>query len=533
MKYPLGIFVALISFSLSAQSPIAAVYSGHDAAPTKSKPTYNPERIGANGFKFETLHTGINSEYSDYGSGLFRGKFISLSARKVGAIAKKDPLTNEPFTRLYCSDITVDWDLTRPLRFSYLLNKNENLGTATFSEDGNTIYFTKNRKGHTANFHMFKAKMDPERPGKWTNITAMPFNSESYSVENPHLSQDGRILYFASDMPGSVGGFDIYQITVAEDGSFGKVSSVAGKINTAADEKFPHTSMDGKFLFFSSEGHDNIGGFDVFKSRRTKTGYNTIVNLGNTINTESNEIAFIPATDKIGYISTDREGGKGEYDIYRITEYAISQNVQGKAVNFETGIPLTDALVRLVDTDGTVVATALTNTSGEYHFPVTPFEYYTVVANKEGFYSGSVIFNTDNKTPLYNADISLNVVPAEIVVTEEKSYIKIDNIQFDYDSAAIKEISTITLNMVIKTMRENTNMKVSLRAHTDTQGSSAYNLKLSNRRAASVMKYLIDKGIHPERLVSKGYGELEPLVPCTKCTDEEHEINRRIEFVIL
>ena len=321
MKYHLVLFVALISFSISAQSPIAAIYSGHDLAPNRSNPTHNSEKIGPNGFKFETLHTGINSEYSDYGSGLFKGKFISFSARKVGAIAKKDPLTKEPFTRLYCSDIDQDWDLSRPLRFSYLLNKNENLGTATFTEDGNTIYFTKNREGDTANFHLYKAEMDPERPGKWFNISAVPFNSDSYSVENPHLSTDGRTLYFASNMPNSVGGFDIYQVSVAEDGTLGKVKAVEGKINTTEDEKFPHTSKDGKFLFFSSTGHENIGGFDVFKSRRTKTGYNTIVNLGSTINTESNEVAFIPATDRIGYISTDR--GRRRRKVRYLSNYRI------------------------------------------------------------------------------------------------------------------------------------------------------------------------------------------------------------------
>ena len=202
-------------------------------------------------------------------------------------------------------------------------------------------------------------------------------------------------------------------------------------------------------------------------------------------------------------------------------------------MNFETGIPLNEALVRLVDTDGTVVATTVTNSSGEYYFPVTPFEFYTVVANKEGFYSGSVIFNTDNITPLYDADVVLNVIPAEIITTDDNSYIKIDNIQFDYDSADIKEISTITLNMVIKTMNENPKINVSLRAHTDTQGSLDYNLKLSNRRAASVLKYLVDHGIHPERFESKGYGESQPLIQCSNCNEKQHEINRRIEFIIL
>ncbi|MBT8262087.1 MAG: PD40 domain-containing protein [Bacteroidia bacterium] len=310
-KYSL-LMALLMALNVSAQIPV-----------TKSTET----KVEDNGFKFKVIPTRINSSYSDYGSCLFRDKFISVSSRKIGVFAKKDPVTKEPFPNLFCSDIGPDWDLNRPLLFSYLLNKNENLGTITFSEDGFTMYFTTNKKGDTQLFQIFRAQMDPKKLGKWENVTPMPFNSNEYSVENPHLSTDGKTLYFASNMKGSKGGFDIFKVDIAEDGSYGPVKPVPGKVNTASDEKFPYTSKDGKFLYFSSKGHDNFGGYDLFMSKITEKGFKDIVNLGDSINSISDEIAFISVTDRVAYFTSNRSGGKGGFDIYRAIGITNDQEV--------------------------------------------------------------------------------------------------------------------------------------------------------------------------------------------------------------
>ncbi|MCZ6594446.1 MAG: OmpA family protein [Bacteroidetes bacterium] len=525
-QVPLVVFLLTCSISY-AQAPYEV---GENVLANSSNPK---DKIGDNGFKFEALTTGINSPYADYGTGLFKNKFISFSARKIGAFVKKDPITNEPFTKLYCSDILENYDLTRPLLFSRLLNKNENLGSVTFTQDGNTIFFTKNVEGNTQRFQLYKAELNPEKLGEWFNITPVPFNSERYSVENPHLTTDGSVLFFASNMQDSKGGFDIFTVAVNGDGTYGEIVPVKGDVNTEQDEKFPHLSVDEKFLFFSSKGHENAGGYDVFKSRRTKKGYVTILNLGNTINTEKDEIAFVPATDLIGYITSDRDGGAGGYDIYRITEYVLPQKVSGRAVDFETGIPLGNVSIQLIDTDGTQVGDMVTDENGNFSFPVSSFEFYTIVSGKEGFFRGSTIFNTDNKTREYEVDVTLKAEPAEIVVAEEKSYIKINNILFDYDSAKIKEISTITLNTVVETLNNNPEIEIALNAHTDFRGNDNYNFKLSERRAVSAMNYLVSKGISKERLTWKGFGETQPLIDCDPCSEGQHEANRRIEFIIL
>jgi outer membrane protein OmpA-like peptidoglycan-associated protein len=489
--------------------------------------------IDNNGFRFETLTTGINTSYSDYGSCLFRNKFISYSSRKIGAFARQDPITGEPFTNLFCNDILPDWDLERPLLFSYVLNKNENLGTVTFSEDGFTMYFTTNLKGNTQLFQLFKAQMDPVKLGRWENITPVSFNSESYSVENPHLSSDGRTLYFASDMPGSVGGFDIYKVDIMEDGTFGSIVAVEGNINTEKDEKFPHTSPDGKFLYFASNGHPGLGGYDIFKSRRTSEGYRHIVNLGNTLNSTADEVAFIPAQDKLGYFTSNRSGGEGSYDIYRYSESRIEQQVTGKTLDFDTGLPLAGISVKLTDTDGNEVGSIVSDPEGNFHFQVLPFENYTLTGEMDGYQTAIIMFDTDNKTEKFKQDIIIKIIAAEIVTTDEKTYIKIENIQFDFDSAVIKPVSTITLNKVYRTLTENPEMKVAINAHTDNRGNDSYNQRLSLARAKSTVDYLAAKGIALDRMIPSGFGESSPLINCTQCTEEEHELNRRVEFIVM
>ncbi len=533
MKLLINILIAfLFAIQLQAQE-VLNIHQDFAVLDQEVVTTTNPD-IGNNGFKFETFETGINSKYSDYGVGFFREKFISFSARKVGALAKIDPNTKEPYTKLYCSDITHEWDLQRPLLFSHILNKGENLGTISFSKEGDRIYFSKSLKENTKIFRLYTAVINPNREGEWINITELPFNNTSYSIENPHLSKDGKTLYFASNMPEAIGGYDIFKVAVNSDGSYGKVERIEGAVNTVLDEKFPQTSLDNKYLYFSSNGHNSMGGFDIFRSRSASLGYVATRNLGNTINSPKDEIAFIPATKTIGYFTSDREGGEGRYDIYKIREYVISQNVSGIVRDSETQIPLADATVVLLDANGEEVATVNSDKNGTYSFPVDSFLDYTILAYKEGFDRNSTSFDTNtNLVPTFETNISLNAKPAEIVETEEKSYIKINNILFDFNSDQIKDISTITLNTVIATLKENPEIKIDIKAHTDIQGSSAYNLKLSRKRAASAMKYLLNKGISEDRLTSEGYGESQPLIDCKTCSDDQHEMNRRVEFIIV
>lgn len=535
MKFSYYILLALFLISPMSYSQIASATSGEFAMITsEDDQNSNGDSIGHNGFKFETFQTGINSKYADYGIGFYREKFLSFSSRKIGAIVKKDPITNEPYTKLYCSEISYEYDLNRPNLFSHILNKNDNLGTLSFSEDGMKLFFTKSKKEDSQSFQLYSADMNPAREGEFINMKPVPFNNANYSFENPHLSRDGKTLFFASNMPEAIGGFDIFKVAVLQDGTFGPIERIEGSVNTVLDEKFPQTSLDGNYLYYSSKGHQTIGGFDVFRSRKAKFGYVATRNLGNTINTPQDEIAYIPATKTVGYISSNREGGRGSYDIYKITEFVVDQSVSGLVKDLDTGIPLEKATVVLIDAEGIEVETVQTDANGVYTFPIDSFLDYTLLAYKDGFERGATSFSTNtNLTEVFDTEVTLKAEAAEIVETEEKSYIKIKNIQFDYNSAVIKPTSTITLNTVLETLKQNPEIKVAINAHSDQRGKAGYNLRLSEKRAASAMNYLINKGIAKDRLIAKGYGETQPLFDCKKCTNKQNEANRRIEFVII
>ena len=529
--------ILFIFFALVIQLQAQSIFDNtqelavlEDSNTTVNLDTY----IGDNGFKFETFSTDINSKYSDYGIGFYREKFISFSARKIGALTKIDPNTKEPYTKLYCSEITYEWDLRRPQLFSHILNKGENLGTIAFSKDGNTVYFTKSTADNSKMYQLYVATMNPSREGEWVDIKALPFNSNAYSIENPHLSRDGKTLYFASNMPESIGGFDIFKSELNSDGSYNTVERIEGSINTVLDEKFPQTSLDDTYLYFSSKGHNSTGGYDVFRARKAKLGYVATRNLGNTINSVKNEIAYISATKTVGYFTSDREGGKGGYDVYKLNEYVVDQNVNGIIRDTETQIPIEGATVVLLDADGEEVGVIVSDKNGQYSFPVDAFLDYTILSYKEGFERNSTSFDTNtNLVATFEADLTLDAKPAEIVETVEKSYIKIENILFDFNSSKIKDISTITLNTVIATLEANPEIKIAIKAHTDKQGSASYNLRLSKQRAKSSMSYLLQKGIAQDRLTSEGLGESQPLIDCKSCSDAQHEQNRRVEFIII
>lgn len=517
-----------VSFSQDQEDfeDVAELYE----APKKNT---NAVSYGDNGFTFKTFDTGINTKYSEYGIGFFKDKFISYSSKKIGALAKKDPATKEPYTKLFCSDITADYDLERSLLFSSVLNRSDNLGGVSFTNSGNTIYFTQSQDDNTQRFNLYRAEMNPERQGEWINITLLSVNGD-FSVETPHISKDEKWLYFSSNRPEAIGGFDLFKVALKDNHIEGNVTRIEGSVNTVLDEKFPQTSLDGNYLYFSSKGHDSQGGFDIFRSRITTMGFVSTRNLGSSINSPKDELAFIQATPSIGYITSDRDGGKGGYDIYKIEESILELYITGKILDKETQIPLVNAVVVLLDEYGVEVATLKSNTDGSYKFPVEGFVNYTLLSYKSGFERSSASINTRSKTnKTFANDIYLQAEPAEIVETEEKAIIKIDNIQFDYNSAQIKDTSTITLNTVFATLKAHPGIRININAHTDAKGSAPYNKKLSKKRATAALDYLVRKGISKDRLISEGFGEEQLLISCNWCTPEQDALNRRVEFVII
>ncbi len=483
---------------------------------------------------YSILTTAINTKYSEIGSGLFKGKLMMVSSKKIGAIGNgTDSNTGQPYTDLFCIDIKKDGQLKRPLLFSRMLNTKDNEGQVAFTEDEETIYFTRSTRENSKNFQLFKANLQENSAGNWINIQRLDVSSDFHSVENPFIKDN--VLYFASDKLGGFGGFDLYSAEINEDGTLKEAVNLGDKVNSDKDEKYPFLTKEGKYLYFSSTGHETVGGYDVFASRVANGNFKTPKNLGSEFNSKGNEIAFFLTKDNQGYVSSDKDSKEGTFDIYRFYKEDIKQLIKGIVVDAETQIPLPNAEIILVDEEGREIGRQITNDKAEYDFPVVPFDAYTITVMKEGFKDSVIEFEADKGSRFtYNKNLELNPTKATIVEVEDKTIIDIENIYFDFDKWTIKDESTISLNKVVDILTGNPEMRININAHTDNKGTKSYNLDLSENRAAAAMKYLISKGIDANRLISHGYGESELLIDCDKdCTKAEDQINRRIEFVII
>jgi len=242
------------------------------------------------------------------------------------------------------------------------------------------------------------------------------------------------------------------------------------------------------------------------------------------------------ANKKRGYVTSAKANGVGGSDVYKVILNYNKQTLRGIVKDALTQTLATNSVVEVIDQDGNTVTTKKIGKDGKFSIYVDPYEVYTIKTNKEGYEENIVAVETNSATErFFDVEVNLEQTEPEIVEVGDKTMIKIENIYFDFDKATIKPDSKISLDKIVRVLEENPKMKIEVNAHTDIRGSAPYNLRLSKRRAVSAMKYLISKGIKADRLISEGFGESQPIIDCIskECTDEEHELNRRIEFVIV
>ena len=539
MKTKLCFFVFLVSNLIIAQGPSHLIALNNAAYPSpNSFSTFNTTDnvdISSNGFDFELLDAGVNTLYSEIGSGFFKDKLIMVSSKKLGGFAKTDPNTNEAYKELFCLDIDKNGALSSPILFSRILNTNASEDQLTFSPNEKTVYYTRSSKENSLDFKLYKAFLEEYSHGNWINNELLSVNKNNVSIETPFINHAGDKLYFSANLPDAIGGYDLYVSHIKPDGTLGSPKNLGNTINTTSDEKYPALSLDDKYLYFASKGHENIGGFDLFISKISIKGYKTPRNMGNTINTVYDEVAYFLAAKNKAYVSSNRPNGRGGYDIYTATNDEIVQFIKGKILDLETQIKLPNTVVILNDGDGDEITRTVTAEDATYSFNVSPFETYSISTYKDGFKDASVEFfaNRGNETT-YRKDIELLTTEPVIAEVENEMRIVLENIYFNFNKWNVKEESFISLNKVIKVLKEHPEMKLAINAHTDNEGRGSYNLNLSNKRATSTVKYLIKNGITKDRLVSYGFGETKPLVNCeTKCSDDDLQANRRVEFVIV
>uniref|UniRef100_UPI00404774AF OmpA family protein n=1 Tax=Mariniflexile sp. TaxID=1979402 RepID=UPI00404774AF len=377
--------------------------------------------------------------------------------------------------------------------------------------------------------------------GKWTNVKELPFNSNAYSCEHPSIGKDGKTLYFSSDMPGTLGGFDIYKVAINDDGTFGTPENLGANINTKHREQFPFIS-DLDVLYFASDGHLGYGGLDVFRCNSVNGSFDKPVNLGSSINTSLDDFAYaVKENENKGYVSSNRSGFDRLYGFGReenmLTKYLVEGLVRAK----NTNALLPGTLVTLSDDPGNVLQDSIVGDQADYLFKIEPNKKYIIKGTRKAYIPQQVEFSTDSQGKVqHNIYLILeSFVDAEEPVKQKENdivQVELDKIYFDFDKSNIRADAATTLNVLVDLMKKYPSMEIEVSAHTDARGVDQYNLDLSKRRAASTLEYLVSQGINRNRLKSIGYGETQPLNRCVKegiCTEAEYDINRRCEFTIL
>ncbi|WP_343694717.1 OmpA family protein [Flavobacterium sp.] len=506
------------------------------------------DKIKANSGRYNIENAGINSKYSDYGTFIYNNKIYFASARDTGNFTKrKHKWTGEYFTNIYDANADTKTDTTSKVnKIRSTVNSRFHESTIVFTKDGNTVYFTRNnfadgKKGKDANkvtlVKIYKAKLEN---GKWTNVEALPFTSDNYSTAHPALSPDEKTMYFASDMPGSLGQSDLYKVSIDGNGVYGTPQNLGKDINTEGKETFPYVTSENE-IYFASDGHPGLGGLDVFVGQiETDGSISDIQNLGNDINSPKDDFAYIidPVTRR-GYFSSNKDGGLGSDDIYKFLEtkrLKCVQELNGVVTDAETGAVLPGTKLTLYDGMQRIKNSTVADSNGQYDFAVECGKNYSVRAEKPEYSTKEVnvsIPETSGKTSL---PIALEKSICKVTIGDNLGKcFGIRMIYFDLDKSNIRPEAALDLEKILDVLNQNPTMKLDIRSHTDSRASHQYNQSLSDRRAKSTVNWLIENGIARERLTGRGYGETELVNECSddvNCTEEQHQMNRRSEFII-
>jgi outer membrane protein OmpA-like peptidoglycan-associated protein/tetratricopeptide (TPR) repeat protein len=507
------------------------------------------EEIKANSGRFQVVDADINCEFSDYGSSFLDNKLVFASARDTGGVSKKVfKWTNKSFTNLYWSEIKPDGEMGRPERFGRKINSKFNESTPVFTKDGKTMYFTRNnflegkRRGDANKntlLKLYKATLDSQE--KWSTVSELMFNSNEYSVAHPALSMDEKTLYFASDMPGTLGQSDLFRVKINDDGTYGAPENLGPEINTEGRETFPFISNSNE-LYFASDGRPGLGGLDIFVARiEAESSFYGIQNVGEPINSKHDDFAFlINSKNSSGFFTSNREGGKGDDDIYQFVEnkkLICEQTLTGIVFDLDSGVVLPNVKMSLFDSSFNFLQVAQTDTQGRYSFPVDCSKIYYVRGEKDEYQTKETSVTTKILSESKDFPMFLERLIKPIAVgTDLAKTLDIPLIYFDLDKSFIRKDAAYELAKVLEVMRQYPEMKIEVRSHTDSRQTAKYNEKLSDKRAKATVAWLVNNGVNSVRLIGKGYGEFQLVNHCgdgVNCTEEEHQANRRSEFIIV
>ncbi len=494
----------------------------------------------------------LNSRESDFSPAYGRsdyGLIYFTSSRDDAAGNKTHGATGQGFTDIFESRIDKKSKWSTPVPVEGINTEFEE-GTPCFVNDYKELYFTRCEVGKREKKGC--EIMYTKRAGdKWSEPKNIGLEADSIVAAHPALTSDGLTLYFVSDLAGGSGGKDIWVTTRKTGGDvWSSPRNLGPDINTGGNELFPYVRSDGS-LYFSSDGLIGMGGLDIFKAVAQPDGSWLVTNMKAPINSSADDFGIIfEDGNERGIFSSTRKG-RGNDDLYSFEFPPLKFNITGLVKDEKTGAAINGSTISLIASDGSNLQ-AETGTSGDFKFTLKPDVDYIFVASKTGYLNGKEKETTKGQEKSRDFMVTIMLTPID-------KPIELPNIFYDFGKWDLRPESMVSLDKLVETLNDNSNVTIELMSHTDSRDTEEYNYELSQKRAQSVVQYLIDKGIEPERLFAKGYGESSPKVvdaainaqaPFLKIgvtlseqyinslANEEqkeiaHQINRRTEFRVL
>ncbi len=512
----------------------------------------------------------INTNEGEFAPAFANGDYTKLyftSTDKIDQFTKLNNVSGQYFTSILETDYTKLEEWSKPKPISDTVNSPVDDGTCTLTDNFNTMYFTRCNvvAGVKLGCSIYKATRKSGE--EWNQVEHVPLVADSISIGHPSLSEDGLTLYFTADIPHwGQGGKDIWKSErKSTSDKWGKPENLGAEINTPGNEVYPYIRSNGD-LFFSSDYHPGLGGLDIFKAHYDQAGHKwEITNMRFPINSSQDDFGIIFKGDKEeGFFSSNRKlteiyhdgnlfqtiKGKGKDDIYYFILQPLTFSLKGKVMDNASGEPMKDVKVKIYGSDGTEVFFK-TSDDGSYTYKLKPETDYIYVISKEGFLVDKRKIST--KELEYSKVFTDSVLLAEITKPVE-----IPNIYWDFGKWTLKEESKKELDNLVDLLNANPNITIELSSHTDMVGDEVSNQILSQKRAQSVVDFLISKGVDKERLTAKGYGESQPKLITKRMAkessfkegiildsnfinaleddnlkEEANQLNRRTEFKVL
>jgi len=491
--------------------------------------------IAENSDRYVIEELSINTEGIDYGAFVKNNVLYFSSSRNLGRKKRIDTWSGKPFLDIYAVSFNKDEKtFDTPQTIKGKINTKFHESSPVITKDGNTMYFTRSNttsnsragKNSNQNLKIYRAK---RINGKWDTTEDLSINSEVYSNAHPALSPDEKVLYFVSDMPGSYGATDLFKVKIHEDGTLGTPENMGPLINTQGRESFPFVTNTNE-LYFSSDGHLGLGGYDVFYTD-LKNAKKELLNVGKPVNSPHDDYAFfINDSTRYGYFSSNRTGTDNIYSLQETAPIKSLLNIaiRGTVTNRKTGEPIEGVLVALIGENDEPLSVVETDIAGKYTMDMDSSASNRVKLQKEGFTTtGRFIEQMDN---FDKVDFEMDETRIEL-----GELLNFEVVYFDLNSSYLRETAKTELDNMIAFLMANPTITIRVNSYADSRGTKKYNKWLSARRTQRILDYLVNGGIDPKRLEGDSYGEENLVNDCAdgkNCDEELHQLNRRTEFIV-